>query len=322
MSSPNVARGMKARWVAATAAVAFFVAGCVTSPRQAATTTGAYLCFGTVTDIQFAGKPDSGPRHYAAELDRLRDCVNDFNLRGPDFVVQLGDTIDGYENDPAKSLADLDRVLGVLRKLDMPVYHVVGNHCLNAGRPALQQRLGLTRSPYYDFAIPAAKGWRFIVLDGTDEGYGVIGDRQMQWFRAMLNKADYYHERVICFCHFPLIPTRPGGLHIKDPDPLLKIIESSGCVVAWMAGHDHPGGYVERNGIHYLTLKGLVESSAANAYSLIELQPDQIHIIGRGDEPSRDLPLKPAAPAPQPRGSREPQKRPAAARPGVSDRAR
>jgi manganese-dependent ADP-ribose/CDP-alcohol diphosphatase len=321
MTASNIARRRAGRWAAAAAALTLLVPGCGTLPRPPESTTGAYLCFGTVADIQYAGKPDSGPRHYGAELDRLQDCVNDLNRRGPDFVVQLGDTIDGYEKDPSRSAVDLDRVLGVLRKFDMPVYPVIGNHCLNAGRENLQQKLGLPRS-YYDFALPAAKGWRFVVLDGTEDGYGAIGAPQLHWFRAMLAKARYNREKVICFCHFPLIPTRAGGLHMQDPEPLLRVIESTDCVVAWIAGHDHPGGYVERNGVHYLTMKGMVESSPASSYALIELQPDRIHVIGTGDEPSRDLPLKVAAPAPQPRQPREPQRLPAAARPGVSTRDR
>lgn len=48
----------------------------------------------------------------------------------------------------------------------LAVHHVVGNHCLAVGRPALLQRLGISEAVAYR-TMPIAPGWRLIILDTT-----------------------------------------------------------------------------------------------------------------------------------------------------------
>jgi hypothetical protein len=66
----------------------------------------------------------------------------------------------------------------------------------------------------------------------------------------------------------------------------------SGCVVAWINGHDHKGGYAFVRGIHHLTVPGMVESpSGGNSYAVAEVLADRIVIEGRGTTPGRTLGL-------------------------------
>jgi alkaline phosphatase len=46
-------------------------------------------------------------------------------------------------------------------------------------------------------------------------------------------------------------------------------------VLAVFQGHDHPGGYTLINGIHYYTLRAVIEGSgeANNAYAVAEISP-------------------------------------------------
>ena len=89
---------------------------------------------------------------------------------------------------------------------------------------------------------------------------------------------------------------------MKTPEPVLKLITESDCVVAYFAGHDHAGGYAFQDGIHHITVKGMVEAPIHNAYAVIEVSDAAINEIGYGKEPSRQLKLngihRPKTPAP------------------------
>ena len=75
---------------------------------------------------------------------------------------------------------------------------------------------------------------------------------------------------------------------------VLKILEECGCVVAWICGHEHGGGYVLRNGIHHLTMHGMIETKDKPAAAIFRLFPDHLSITGFGREPSRELLFAPA----------------------------
>jgi 3',5'-cyclic AMP phosphodiesterase CpdA len=257
-----------------------------------------FPAFGVVADIQYGDKEGSVSRDYRGSLKRLEQCIEAFNRQRLDFVIQLGDAIDGYPTNAAASCADLDRVLSVFNRLTAPKYHVIGNHCMNAGTNALAQRLGLATF-FYTFTAPAAKGWRFVVLDGNDAGYGVVSDRQLAWFRDTLDQAQAAGEKVICFCHFPLLKTAAKHHRMAKPEEILQTLHAHTCVAAWIAGHEHAGGYARQRHVHHLTLRGLVEAPGSTAFARFELAGDRILETGYGNEPSRELFLGGAS-APQP----------------------
>ena len=243
--------------------------------------------FGLIADIQYADKDTRGARHYRESLGKLKECVEELNQQKLVFTIQLGDLIDGNDT-PEKTLSELDSVLEVYSTLSMPQYHVVGNHCLTAGKEALHERLGLSTF-YYDFTVPEAPGWRFIVLDGNDAGYGVLGPDQLEWLRSKLTEAGDNKEKLILFNHFALLEGAARNHRMKDPDPILKLINESDCVAAYFAGHDHSGGYVFEDGIHHITIKGMVEAPALNAYAIITVSPTKLNEMGFGKEPSREM---------------------------------
>jgi manganese-dependent ADP-ribose/CDP-alcohol diphosphatase len=241
--------------------------------------------FAVLADIQYADKR-GGRRQYRKALEKLKECVEELNTRDLAFTIQLGDIIDGNKA-PEKTLAELDSALEVYGKLSSPKYHVIGNHCLVAGREILLERLGLGNS-YYEFFAPEAPGWRFVVLDGNDAGYGVVGDDQLRWLGAKLSEARAANEKVIVFSHFALLK-KAARHRMKVPGPVLELITKSGCVVAYFAGHDHSGGYALQDGIHHVTVCGIVEAPTKNAYAVIEVHPNELKEIGFGKEPSRNL---------------------------------
>ena len=53
------------------------------------------LRFGIIADVQYADKDDAGSRNYRGSIDKLAAAVDTFNAQGVDFVINLGDFIDG-----------------------------------------------------------------------------------------------------------------------------------------------------------------------------------------------------------------------------------
>ena len=259
--------------------------------------------FGVLADIQYADKEPQGQRHYRDALDRLLKVVRQLNRDHLNFVVSLGDLIDGRGAD---SRSDLETVLGILSHLKAPVRHVIGNHCLEIERPALQQALRLS-SPYYDWVVP---GWRFVVLDGMDVSVksppgspewrearaylqrdprlptynGAIGTNQLQWLRAALTMARDNHQRVVVFCHHSLHPAASSVFDVLwNWEQVGRTLESASCVVAVFTGHAHRSGYSLQGGIHHVTLPAIVESTpGAEPFIVVEGRTDRLTLRGPG----------------------------------------
>jgi 3',5'-cyclic AMP phosphodiesterase CpdA len=270
------------------------------------------LRFAVVADIQYADKPPRGKRQYRDSKAKLASIVDQINQQNVDFIIQLGDLIDEGED-------SLDAILPIFRSLRARQYHVVGNHDLSFDRSAVLERLAM-KAPYYDFSL---RGWRFVVLDGMDVSAdgswpsgspnrivgermlaelkarsapnavawnGGIGESQKRWLQETLEEAGRRNERVIVFCHFPVLAASSTPVHLLwNHEEVLKILAASPTVVAYMNGHDHQGGYAEERGIHFLTVSGVVESGEENAFATVEVFADRLEIRGSGTVPHRSL---------------------------------
>lgn len=246
----------------------------------AALLAGPSFRFGVVADIQYADKDPAGRRHYRDSLGKLEHCVAECNREDLAFAIQLGDLVD-------EGAANYGRILEVFNRIHAPRYHVRGNH-----------DAGLSAARYYDFAV---RGWRFLILDGMDvnatqpEGRamlanlagrpnavdwnGAVGESQKRWLDTTLAAADIRHQRAIVFCHFPVLEGSATAPHLLwNAADVVAILERHPAMAAFINGHDHAGGYAERNGIHYLTLPGMVE---AGACAVAGIYPDRIGIAGR-----------------------------------------
>lgn len=156
---------------------------------------------GLIADIQYADMADSGvegrvqrfrdapPKLEAAveELGRLAGA------RKIQAVLTLGDITNGNREDPARNPSDLETVASILDRLppDLPVYHVLGNHCLDLPRDDVLARLRFPLAADHEdeeekgggggfkdasgrprrvahYCVPLAPGWRLIALDTTE----------------------------------------------------------------------------------------------------------------------------------------------------------
>jgi 3',5'-cyclic AMP phosphodiesterase CpdA len=91
-------------------------------------------------------------------------AVEQINLLQPEFIVNVGDMIEGYSDDKAELNAEWDEVDAMLGRLDMPFFRVPGNHDIanNVAQEVWRERHGAT---YYHFRY---KDVLFLVLDSED----------------------------------------------------------------------------------------------------------------------------------------------------------
>jgi hypothetical protein len=104
--------------------------------------------------------------------------------------------------------------------------------------------------------------------------------------RKILEAAQEKGEKVVLYCHFPVYPADPHNLW--NAEEIVSILEMFSCVKAYINGHNHKGAYGIKNGIHFLTLKGMVETEI-NAYSIISIHHNRLIINGHGRETNRTL---------------------------------
>eukprot|EP00258_Populus_trichocarpa_P022423 XP_024438442.1 manganese-dependent ADP-ribose/CDP-alcohol diphosphatase isoform X1 [Populus trichocarpa] len=131
--------------------------------------------FGVISDVQYADIPDGHsflgvPRYYRHSIHVLQRAVQKWNNhQNLNFVINFGDIVDG-KCPPGQSLDAVKKVNNEFQKINGPVYHLIGNHCLyNLPRDKLLPLLkiqGLNGLAYYDFS-PSPE-YRIVVLDGYD----------------------------------------------------------------------------------------------------------------------------------------------------------
>jgi uncharacterized protein YukE len=81
------------------------------------------------------------PQRYRQSLGKLQAALADLQQQTPhvQFVLTLGDIIDGYAGQQERSNADLQHVAKLFDAAlpGLPVYHTLGNHCCAASRSEL-----------------------------------------------------------------------------------------------------------------------------------------------------------------------------------------
>lgn len=157
------------------------------------------------THLNLYNKPEN--LQFAVVADRtgdmrpgvFADAVEKLNLLRPEFVMSIGDLIEG-ETD---SDAELDRQWGefdtLVGKLQMPFFYVPGNHDISneATAEKWQERLG---KAYYYFTY---RNVLFLCLNTQDACDGCIGRQQLEYFRQVL-ETNRNVRWTLMFMHQPL----------------------------------------------------------------------------------------------------------------------
>jgi hypothetical protein len=263
------------------------------------------ITFGIVTDIHFAEIPDNGARTYSQSLVKLHECVDTMNRYKVDFLVELGDFKDmSQPPNEQMTLGYLRQVEDVMSKFKGKRYHVLGNHdedCISKAQflsVARNSGIGSEKS-YYSYN---AGGFHFVVLDanfdsiGNDFDHGHfnwgdpnIPDKELKWLKEDLRKTQ---SPVLVFIHQLLDGAKP--YQVKNALQVRTILENSGKVKCVFQGHYHEGNYSEINGIHYYTLRSLIEGQKpqGNSYAIVMATANSIKISGFRNAESGTLKTK------------------------------
>ena len=263
--------------------------------------------FGLVADAHFAQTETLWARYYVQSKAKLNDAINTFNESDLDFVIELGDFKDeGNPPNREETIEFLVEIEDVLSRFRGPVYHVLGNHDMDSiSKDDFLQNIrnhGQAKAKsYYSFIN---SGIKFIVLDANynedgsdyDSGnfdwtYSRIPETQKVWLQNELND----DLPVIVFTH-QLLDSFSGvsETHCIDNAPeVVEILEKNNNVLAVFQGHYHHGNYSFRKGIHYYTMKAMVEGSLPdnNSYAIAEVDND-LNILIEGFYNCEDYVMK------------------------------
>jgi predicted phosphodiesterase len=262
--------------------------------------------FGIVTDCHYADSDPVETRFYRESLDKLSECVARMNTERVDFLIELGDFKD--QDAPAvesRTLQYLRKAEAVFRRFTRPRYHVLGNHDMDSlsKQQVLEnvKNTGISsRRSYYSFNV---RGLHCVVLDanytadGTDYDHhnfhwtdANVAFRELHWLQEDLAEA---RGPVVVFVHQLL--DGAGPVYVKNAAEVRQILRDSGKVLAVFQGHHHVGGYNEIGGIHYYTLRAVVEGQGPenNSYAIVEVRPDgSLVVTGYRKAESRELPCR------------------------------
>ncbi len=250
------------------------------------------LTFGIVTDAHYADTDPKGSRHYRESLVKMTEFVNLMNDKKVDFIIELGDFKDqGKPVLEESTLKYLDAIEKVYGQFNGPRYHVLGNHDVDSISKeqffARVENTGIAKeSSYYSFDL---KGIHFVVLDanyvadGSDYDHGNfdwtdanIPPKQLNWFKKDLASST---RPVIIFVHQQLDVT--GSTGVKNGPEVRQVLQDSKRVLAVFQGHHHPGHYSYIEGIHYYTLKAMVEEGGVknSSYAIVEVYNDNSIVV-------------------------------------------
>src|SRR5688572_8248206 len=149
--------------------------------------------------FQFAIISDRTGGHRAQVFSR---AVAQLNLLQPEFVLSVGDLIEGYTQDGEKLAAEWREFQGYVAQLQMPFFYVPGNHDVSNPfqEQAWKERFGRR---YYHFVY---RDVLFLALHSDDppvKDGGLLGREQIDYVRRTLEANRRVRWTVVCL-HKPL----------------------------------------------------------------------------------------------------------------------
>jgi len=254
------------------------------------------LRIGLVTDLHYADKETRAGRYYRDSPVKLAEAARQFALDKVDLAIELGDVIDSAATlEEEKSF--LTRIYGELKRLPGQRHCVLGNHCVESLTKAEFLEIVEQKRSFYSWD---SGGYHFVILDACFRSdfapYGRksstwedanIPPEEAEWLRRDLQQTTL---KTVVFVHQCLdVPPAHG---VRNAPEIRRILEASGKVLAVVQGHYHRGNYTEIGGIHYCTLKAMVEGKGpqGNAFAVMDILPgDAIRIRGFGRQKSHEL---------------------------------
>lgn len=240
LNTPPVIRG--GALVGALTALALGVLSCASTASERAS---------TASRVQNSTRNAAVPMRFAVVADRtgghrpgvFREAVAALNLLAPDFVMSVGDFIEGYTTDATELERQWDEFNAIIGNLEPEFIRVPGNHDLSnqESHAIWNDRFGPTFSAFVrDRCL-------FLCLNSEDPTSGHIGTEQLEFMSRALSR---YHDVrwTFVFLHEPL------WSYANDTgwDSMEALLGDRPRTV--FAGHMHTYRRELRNGYEYITL--------------------------------------------------------------------
>lgn len=256
--------------------------------------------FGLITDMHAhdLDSPLEG-KWMSHTAERLTSFAEAMNAWAPDFVIELGDFINGWvvlgadPGDPARIPGILAWADGLYDQFNGPSYHVIGNHDLyNLEKSQYLEVLGM-EATNYSFDVGS---YHFVVLDvqfatdGTDlrNTYtgiaGFVPIPEFEWLRADLDATEL---PTLVFVHQPIDDTEEeiaawNRATVLNQEALQRLFAEDGDVIAVFQGHDHANAHYVIDDIHYITFEAMVDQGTPATWAQISLEASTRGIVIEG----------------------------------------
>jgi predicted phosphodiesterase len=175
------------------------------------------------------------------------DGIRKLNLLRPEFVMSVGDLIEGYTEDTVELKRQWKEFNGFIDSLKAPFFYVPGNHDITN---KVQEEFWYSQfgRPYYHFVY---RDVLFLCLNSEDgypgAGRGRIGDEQFEWIERTLEENSDVRWTLV-FMHQPLWAQQADPQRWPDVEALLE-----GRRHTVFTGHLHSyTRYVRNNGKYYV----------------------------------------------------------------------
>ena len=219
------------------------------APVRAGTDSSVHLTAPEPQDEMFTfvvfGDRTGGPR---AGIKVLEDAVEMARWLDADFVMMVGDMIEGYGGEAAW-LEQKDEFKGVMNRLGRPWYPVAGNHDVYERPHTPEGHIELYKAHFGPLYYSFDHKWAHVCVLFSDESMSFsnpsedqnMSEAQLDWLREDLASTDA--ERIYVFLHHPRWTARYAG---SNWDEVEAVLQADGRPVTVFAGHIH---YLRDDGV-------------------------------------------------------------------------
>jgi hypothetical protein len=183
------------------------------SPATATPKTEKEFSIPALNDFRFVIFGDRTGGH---RPDVFKNAVSQVNLLQPEFVIGVGDSIEGYTEDRKKLTEEWDQFDSLVKQLEAPFFYVAGNHDLSNSTmlELWKERYG---RDYYHFRY---KNTLFLVLNTEDPPVALppeIRQKQLALEAMMAKDPESTQKRILAASKSRgEAPKLPGSVAISN----------------------------------------------------------------------------------------------------------